>query len=305
MTGELVVGVDVGGTKTHVRAVVRGEVRHDVVLSSLGWAVPPIEAGAQWLADRVREVVGSTSIAALAVGAHGCEQDDMCAALGTALAERLGAPALVVNDAELLVPAAGLDGGIGVVVGTGAIAVTRDSSGRMLRAGGWGWVFSDDGSASALVREAVRAVLARADAGEHPDALGVALLRSVDVPDVAALAHRLSWGSAAEGDGPEHWGGHAPAVTAAAAAGVPDAAAVFEAGARGVAALVTTLAGRGVPVGDVVLGGGLATGVPEYAAVIRRHVVAACPEARVAVLTEPPVTGAVRLAVRLAGEPAG
>ncbi|MEJ3651910.1 BadF/BadG/BcrA/BcrD ATPase family protein [Actinomycetes bacterium KLBMP 9759] len=294
--GELVLGVDVGGTKTHVRAVSDGSVEHDVVLSSAGWAVPPIAAGAEWLAGRVLEVVGDAQIAALAVGAHGCEQDDMCAALGAALAERFATVVRVVNDAELLVPAAGLDAGIGVVVGTGAIAVTRDGSGRMLRAGGWGWVFSDDGSGSALVREAVRAVLERADAGEEPDALGVALLGSVGVPDVAALAHRLSWG-----DGPEHWGEHARVVTAAAQEGVPDAVAVLAAGARGVANLVTTLAGRGdgVPTDVVVLGGGLVTAVPAYATAIRRHVQAAHPEARLEVLTRPPVAGAVRLAEQL------
>ena len=64
----------------------------------------------------------------------------------------------VVNDAELMVPAAGYFGGIGVVSGTGSIAVARTAEGHMLAAGGWGWILGDEGSAPALVREAAKAI---------------------------------------------------------------------------------------------------------------------------------------------------
>ncbi len=54
------------------------------------------------------------------------------------------------------VPAAGYADGIGVVSGTGSIAVARTAEGRMLAAGGWGWILGDEGSAPALVREAAQ-----------------------------------------------------------------------------------------------------------------------------------------------------
>ncbi|MFJ5265595.1 N-acetylglucosamine kinase [Streptomyces sp. NPDC088387] len=264
----------------------------DRVVPSDGWAVPPIEAGADWLAVQLGAVLGSeVTLAAVAVGAHGCEHRRQCVELSAALSVRLGCPVATVNDAELLVPAAGFDEGIGVVVGTGAIAVATGGGNELVRAGGWGWVLSDDGSASALVRDAARAVLRRADRGQEPDALGLALMRSVGVGDPADLAHSLSWG-----DGPEHWGRHGRAVTHAATEGSADARAVLAQGADGIAELVTTLADRGVATNTVVLGGGLMTQVPAYAEAIRERIMRALPQARVELLLGPPVEGALRLA---------
>ncbi|MFJ5265620.1 BadF/BadG/BcrA/BcrD ATPase family protein [Streptomyces sp. NPDC088387] len=295
MTSSWLVGVDIGGTKTHVRAVpadLPGHTVLDRVVPSDGWAVPPIEAGADWLAVRLGAVLGSeVSLASVAVGAHGCERRRQCVELSAALSVRLGCPVTTVNDAELLVPAAGFDEGIGVVVGTGAIAVATGGGDDLVRAGGWGWVLSDDGSASALVRDAARAVLRRADRGQEPDALGLALMRSVGVGDPADLAHSLSWG-----DGPEHWGRHGRAVTHAASEGSADARAVLAQGADGIAELVTTLADRGVATNTVVLGGGLMAQVPAYADAVRERILRAHPLARVELLRAPPVEGALRLA---------
>ena len=60
-------------------------------------------------------------------------------------------PVRVVNDAELLPAALGLSHEIGLVAGTGSIAVNRTRGGRMLAAGGWGWI-GDEGGAG-LLRE--------------------------------------------------------------------------------------------------------------------------------------------------------
>ncbi|WP_448061762.1 hypothetical protein [Cellulomonas hominis] len=112
-------------------------------------------------------------------------------------------------DAGVLV---GLDvGGTKTHLRVVGIAVATTADGGMARAGGWGWVLSDDGSASALVREAARAVLAQADRGAEPEELGRLLLASVGVDSVAGLAHALSWDP-----GVETWGTHARAVTTAA-----------------------------------------------------------------------------------------
>ncbi|EFG65466.1 BadF/BadG/BcrA/BcrD ATPase [Streptomyces sp. SPB074] len=94
------------------------------------------------------------SLARLAVGAHACETPAMCAELSGHLGALFGIPVTVVNDAELLVPAAGFTTGIGLVAGTGSIAVGRHAeTGAYVKAGGWGWVLGDEGSGSALVRE--------------------------------------------------------------------------------------------------------------------------------------------------------
>jgi N-acetylglucosamine kinase-like BadF-type ATPase len=295
----LVAGIDVGGTKTHVRVVPAHQPDlpvNDLVVPSRGWSATPVDSAATWLCRQLTEILGATdtplnALAAVAVGAQGCEDRAHCQALRNALSERIKAPVIVVNDAELLVRAAGLEYGTAVVVGTGAIAVATDAQGAMVRAGGWGWVLSDDGSASALVRDAARAVLDRADLGKPLDALGELLLASVGVQSIPALALQLSWG-----DGPEHWGDHARAVVAAAEAGSPDAARILGDGARSVAALVEALAQRGVLVEDAVFGGGLVTNVPAYWSAIRARLSYTVPQCRPVLLGVPPVTGAVALA---------
>ncbi|MFC8829535.1 N-acetylglucosamine kinase [Streptomyces sp. NPDC057137] len=300
----LLVGVDVGGTKTHLRAVTRAsagaapEVIHDVIVPSDGWSATPVDMAARWLVERLVDVLGAAvpEIAAVAVGAQGCEDREHCARLGGALRARLGVPVTVVNDAELLLPAAGFGRGTGIVVGTGSIGVSSDGEGNTLRAGGWGWVLSDDGSASALVREAARAVLVRVDRGHGPGVLGRHLLASVRAPDIEALVLRLSWG-----DGPEHWGRHAPCVVAAAEAGSEEARTVLDDGARGICDLVTTLADRGAPVHDLVFAGGLVTQVPSYWQAIRHGLTVRLPDSRPVLLTEPPVVGALALAGAAAG----
>ncbi|MGI5133672.1 MULTISPECIES: hypothetical protein [unclassified Streptomyces] len=90
---------------------------------------------ADWLVARL----GTVTAARIAVGAQACETPEQCARLAAAVEDRLSVPVTVVNDAELLVPAAGFEHGVGVVAGTGAIAVARHrDTGGYLAAGGWG-----------------------------------------------------------------------------------------------------------------------------------------------------------------------
>ncbi len=300
----VLVGLDVGGTKTHLRVVGAGgdaagalvdDALVDDVAPSTGWSALPVDDAARWIAQRVRAHVGDHPLVGVGVGAQGCEERTHTDALAARLRALLGAPVAVVNDAELLVPAAGHTVGVGVIVGTGAIAVATTADGGMARAGGWGWVLSDDGSASALVREAARAVLARADRGAEPDELGRLLLASVGVTSVAGLAHALSWDP-----GVETWGTHARAVTTAADRGSADALDVLDRGADAVADLVRVLHARGVDVRHVVVAGGVATAVPRLFERLRAGVEATVPGARVELLVGPPVHGAVVLARRAA-----
>ncbi len=285
MTG-VVAGVDVGGSKTHIRVVSTVDgVLSDTVVPSDGWSAVPADTAAAWLYELIRDV----PLSALAVGAHGCETPADCEALRRHLFDRVNVPVTVVNDAQLLLPAAGLAQGIAVVAGTGSIAL--HDNGTITRAGGWGWVLGDDGSASAIVREAAKAVLAQADRGEPPSELAVNLMASVGVTGVLDLAQAMSWGSA-----PEQWGSHARAVFASSSA---DAREVIAAGAASLVDLVAVLAGRGLPVTDVVFAGGLVTQVPSYWQAVRSAFTARFPAARVQLLTVPPVEGAIRLATAI------
>ena len=54
---------------------------------------------------------------------------------------------LIVNDGDLVIAAGTTEGwGVGVISGTGSIAVGRTKDGRTARAGGWGHLIGDEGS---------------------------------------------------------------------------------------------------------------------------------------------------------------
>lgn len=85
--------------------------------------------------------------------------------------ENLAEKNVVANDGLLLLWCGALRGwGIGVISGTGSIVYGRDRSGRLARAGGWGFRFGDEGSGFMIGTEALRAV-AYADDGRGSQTL--------------------------------------------------------------------------------------------------------------------------------------
>ncbi|MFC3572265.1 N-acetylglucosamine kinase [Streptomyces yaanensis] len=289
----LVVGIDVGGTKTHLRALTGGDRVADHIRTSSGWRPHDPVAAAGWLAELVREALPEGARpSALAVGGHACETPRQCAQIRTALQTLFDAPALVVGDAELLVPAAGLDKGVGLVAGTGSVAVGRLPGGDPVQVGGWGAVLGDEGGAAGLVREAARAAWAAHDRGEEPDALALGLLAALGVPEVPALGAALESAT----DVSAEWGRHAPVVFTAAAAGSPLARSVIAEAGRSLAALVARLAARGVPVDDVVVAGSTVLAQPALYDAFTSSLAETVPGARPTPLQVPPVEGAVALA---------
>ncbi|QWB21329.1 MULTISPECIES: N-acetylglucosamine kinase [Streptomyces] len=287
------VGIDVGGTKTQLRALSGGGVVVDLVRSSTGWRPHDPGAAADRLAALIHDALpAGAHPSAVAVGAHACETPRQCEAIRAALHERLGAPVLVVGDAELLVPAAGLDKGVGLVAGTGSVAVGRLPDGGPVQVGGWGAVLGDEGGAAGLVREAARAVWAAHDRGEGPDALAAGLITAFEVAEVPALGAALE----AAADVSAEWGRHSPVVFAAAEAGSPLARAVIAEGGRALAALVVRLARRGVAVDDVVVAGGMVLAQPALYTAFVSALTEVLPGARPHPLRVPPVEGALALA---------
>lgn len=293
----VVIGLDIGAVTAQVRVVEQesGAIVLDHVSASASWSATPLRYATGWIVDAVRGALddcGDVELAAVAVGATGCEVRALCDALGTTVCAALRVPTIVVNDAELLVPAAGLDRGVGVLVGSSAIAV---ATGPGQLTGASSWAFSDVGSASSLVREAALTVLARAARGDEPDTLRVLLMESMQLRTVDELAQVLRWNSRSL-----PWGIHAPAVFQAADEGSTEASALVTANAQAVATLVVQLSQRGVDVLHAVVGGDVAPEVPRLFAGIRRSILDELPDADVRMLEVPAVEGAVRLAQRSA-----
>jgi N-acetylglucosamine kinase-like BadF-type ATPase len=125
-------------------------------------------------------------------------------------------------------------GGISLVAGTGAIAY-GEFAGRAARAGGWGELFSDEGSAYWTAREGLR-LFSRMSDGRTPRGPLYALLR-----DHFQLRGDLDLCAAVYGPPAltrSELAGLAPLIAQAAMAGDTQARRVFEAGAQELAALV-------------------------------------------------------------------
>lgn len=99
---------------------------------------------------------------------------------------------IVTHDALIaLMGATGGEPGVVVIGGTGSIAFGRNATGKTARAGGWGYVFGDEGGAFDITRQAVRAAL-RLEEGWGPStSLHSRLMEATNVNNANDLLHKL------------------------------------------------------------------------------------------------------------------
>jgi N-acetylglucosamine kinase-like BadF-type ATPase len=292
------VGVDIGGTKTHLRAQDENGEKRDLVVPTAEWRVRDWQRDAEAVLALARQLAGGTGIGAIAVGAHGCDDASECDAFQAAFAERVAFPVRVVNDAELLPAALGYENQIGLVAGTGSIAVCRDGTLGMMVAGGWGWVIGDEGSAAGLIREAARTVTLHLDGGGEPsEPLVEMLLAALAIKNAARIGSAIAeLGSSAA------LGRHAPLVFEAEERGSPLAREVIRDGARHLVGLVEQLKKRGARATRVVAGGGVIAGQPSLADKFLQEFASRFDGSMMAeIYAGPPVEGACRLAAALTG----
>lgn len=291
--GSLIVGIDIGGTKTHLRTVpVGGGVDRDLIVPSQQWRQRDWGKDAEGLLTLVGRIANGAPIAAVGVGAHGCDDIDECRTFEAALKTRTKSRVAVVNDAELMPLALGLPGQIGIVAGTGSIAVCRPKPDHMIVAGGWGWIVSDEGSAPSLVREAVRAVARHFDWGGDPnEPLARAMLDTLEVKSIPRLGSALGQlRSAAD------VGRHALAVFNAAEQGSALAAEVIQDGGRMLAELARILESRGAGASDVVAGGSVIASQPRLWSAFIEGLAVSSPHLKAHLFTRTPVEGGCNLA---------
>jgi glucosamine kinase len=235
--------------------------------------------------------------ATVVIGAHGCDTTEQGRRLAATIERKLG-PSLVVvlNDAELLLPAADVARGVGLVCGTGSILVGYLADGSLLSVGGWGGYLAEEGSGTGLFRDAARAVVDGHDRGERRDPLEDLLLELLGIEELRDLP-------AALGDmrGPTAWAHLTPPLFERALdAGSPLVHQVIEASAEALVGLVVLAGSRGCDTATVVAGGGLVANAPWLQQALRHALARACPRSEFVVLTSPPVDGALALATELA-----
>ncbi|MBV9081195.1 MAG: hypothetical protein JOZ62_00855, partial [Acidobacteriaceae bacterium] len=98
----------------------------------------------------------------------------------------------ITHDAEIaLSGATSGEPGIIMIAGTGSMAFGRNAQQVTARAGGWGYIFGDEGGAFDLVRRAVRAAL-RSEEGWGPRTeLRSVLIQATGARDANDLLHRF------------------------------------------------------------------------------------------------------------------
>ncbi|WP_394247780.1 N-acetylglucosamine kinase [Arthrobacter pityocampae] len=286
---QLVVGLDIGGSKTH-GALWRGDrlVAEAKAGSANVQNVTPEDAARSLggLFHDLRAHADGSPVTRVIAGSGGVDTPADADRLRALIAAHTPHAAVeVVHDTRLILAAGGATTGIAVIAGTGSVAWGITHDGRQARSGGWGYLLGDEGSGYWVAREAVRRALHRHDTGLAPDALDAAVLALNGITEPTELI-----GLFHSDAGRTYWAAQSRAVFDAAHDGEPDAAAILDTAAADLARLVLDVASViGVP-GPVVLGGGLVMHQPALQDRLRARLAAAgIPD--VLVLTEDPVMG--------------
>lgn len=103
-----------------------------------------------------------------------------------------GVSIFVTNDGLIaLTGATNGKPGIITIGGTGQISFGRNSSGQTARAGGWGYIFGDEGGGFDLTRQALRAALRHEEGWGPPTTLTQLLLEETGATSMNDLLHRF------------------------------------------------------------------------------------------------------------------
>jgi N-acetylglucosamine kinase-like BadF-type ATPase len=203
----IAVGVDAGATSTDVAVSRAGAFEHIVRGGPGNPTTRGVEAVVTMTAETILRATGGDEPAALYVGAAGAGREKIAQRLERAL--RLAFPntkhLAVAGDVESALRAA-IPAGPGVVViaGTGSVAYAENGE-RRARAGGFGYLIGDEGSAHAIGFAALKLLArvydgrARADetsalveralgCSDRDTLIATVYERPLDVPKIAALA---------------------------------------------------------------------------------------------------------------------
>jgi len=191
---EYFLGVDGGQSST---TAVIGDSRGSIV----GWASagPCNHVAAPEAKAKFRRVIGEcVSQAARHAGIPAPRFKAACFGMSggpadkaALLRESIDADHWIVTHDGMIALAGATAGEPGIVAigGTGSIAFAQNARGETARAGGWGYLFGDEGGAFDIVRQALRAILREQEGWGGRTALTPALNEAVSASDADDLLH--------------------------------------------------------------------------------------------------------------------
>ncbi|MBI2774100.1 MAG: N-acetylglucosamine kinase [Chloroflexi bacterium] len=296
---EIVAGIDAGGTKTRAFAIDRaGEIVGRGAGGGGNLLTSPDPQGSimaaltEALAGRGPQAV----VLSCAGGDRAAERERGRAILGGLVGP--GVPIDVTHDAQAALYAGDRSGcGVVLIAGTGSIAYGRNAEGDEDRAGGWGHLIGDEGSAYWIGVEGLRAAAHAADGRGAPTSITANVLRELGLADMTEVLPRVY--------GQAHPAlaiiAAARAVATAAAANDAIAVGILRRGANALARSASVVAmSLGLSDGPIYLAGGAFEQIPALAQHVRMELLTLLPRAAVEPVKEEPAMGAARLAARLA-----
>lgn len=303
----LFVGVDGGGTRT--RAVAAAADLLPLGRGASGPAnaatvpVPRLVQSVTEAVDDALEAAGASreNLACLSCGLAGVDASATQGRLVAALEAVYGSGRVrVATDARIALagvladPAAG--SGAVLIAGTGAICYGRNEHGLEERAGGWGALIGDEGSASEIARRGLAAVARDVDGRGPRTRIREALHATEGTRSAVEMVRRLFRPDA----GPTDTAAYFPMVLEAAREGDAIALEILrQAGEELAHTALTVLCKLGIaadPVPVATVGGVFSAGSLVLAP-LRERLLAGAPLARLGPPAHPPEIGAIRLAL--------
>lgn len=169
-----------------------------------GSAGPADELGEGATSTRLRDALAHALAAAASAAAldRGVEFDAIVAGISgydgvtRGVAPSLPARRVLMVHDSVIAHAGAFGGGPGVIViaGTGSFAYGRASDGREKRAGGWGYLFGDEGSAFWIARSALSRAMRDADRAGTQSKMTEQALQFFNATDLRSLAKRVYHG---------------------------------------------------------------------------------------------------------------
>ncbi len=177
------IGIDGGGTKTRLRMIdEQGALLHEAA----GGGSNPYTVAPEAAEGLLKEMIAAAKAAmpdgatleGVCMGAAGADTDADYAFFTRVLKEAAGHDrVLAVNDGYAsLYATLGDRPGVVIASGTGSICWGKSEAGEVRRVGGWGYLFSDEGSGYSMVRDALETVCRTID---HRASQGALLLEEL------------------------------------------------------------------------------------------------------------------------------
>lgn len=178
----LYLGVDGGGTKTHVALM---NAAQEIISEGFAGASNPLRVGIENAVANIIKAIDQacdagdqsrSDIVAATLGLAGVRRADIRQAVVTSFRKKLSVKKVqVVTDGEIALYGTTLGRfGLVVIAGTGSVCIGQDENGKLATAGGWGPLAGDEGGGAGIAKRALQAIARALDGRGRPTLLSQA-----------------------------------------------------------------------------------------------------------------------------------